>query len=381
MFGVAFAFQSTLSQLVDLGFSTSIVALAGERAHDPKWLGRYLAAARFHRNRMMLMILLGAVVAFPLMTANQQWGISVKTLLLTGLIAGIVSQGWIMYGVPLLVHRLIGWYYMPQIFAAIIRLALCGALYVTGVLSGWVVTWIGALALALVGLSYRRLSRGHVTLEAIKDVEANKQMLVYLKPLIPGVIFTAFQGQISIAIITLFGATRNIAEVSALGRIGQLFLVLTAFNAVFIDPYFSRINNKMMLRRYIQILSAAIFIAASLTIISFIFPKPLLWVLGAKYSGLREDVGWVVCASSLGYIGGVMWTMHASRRWVYGWASAAYIAVILTIQILFISCVDLSTTRNVILLGVVTSAGVLLVHLMTALIGFKSANRDDELRI
>jgi hypothetical protein len=48
-------------------------------------------------------------------------------------------------------------------------------------------------------------------------------MLHYLSPIIPGIIFTAVQGQISVLLITLFGQTKSIAEVAALGRLGQLF--------------------------------------------------------------------------------------------------------------------------------------------------------------
>ena len=72
MFGMAFAFQSTVTQLTDLGFSGSIIALAGSRGRDPDVLGSYLRSARNWRSKMQGMVLLIAAIAFPLITWTHQ---------------------------------------------------------------------------------------------------------------------------------------------------------------------------------------------------------------------------------------------------------------------------------------------------------------------
>jgi len=367
MFGVAFAFQSTVNQLTDLGFSGSIVALAGERGTEPSWLGRYLRAARHYRTRLLAFTLAGAAVAFPLLTWRQEWGAGPKLLLFGAVAAAVVFQGGMMFGSPLLVHRRLRDYYSPQIVGAAIRLGLCAGLHFTGVLSAWNVAWLGALVIGYTGWSYRRAARDYAHEPVVSDPEANREMRRYLAPLMPGVVFTALQGQITVVLITLFGTTENIAEVSALGRIGQLFLLLGAFNAVMIEPYIARLPASLLPRRYGQILLVAVLIAGVIGATGFLFPEPLLWLLGPKYAGLERETSWVVLTACVGYVSGVMWTMHAARRWIFWWGTVAYIAGVVVTQTICALSLNLDQTMPVIWFGLATAVAGWGVHAATGI--------------
>jgi O-antigen/teichoic acid export membrane protein len=367
MFGLAFAFQSTINQLTDLGFSGSIVALAGERGSDPAWLGRYLRTARHYRAQLLTFTLLGAAVAFPLLTWRQEWGGGTKLLLFGAIALSVIFQGWMMYGSPLLVHRRLVSYYRPQIFSAALRLGLCLGLQWAGLLSGWTVAWLGALAVGFVGISYRRAARDCVQEPVASEPEVNREMRRYLAPLLPGVVFAALQGQITVGIITLFGSTDKIAEVSALGRIGQLFLLLSAFNAVMVEPYIARVPASLLPRRYAQILISAILLAAVIGVSGFLFPSPLLWLLGPKYAGLGREVGWMVLTACVGYVSGVMWTMHAARRWIFWWGTVVYIVALVVVQAGCALTMDLSRTMPVIWFGLATALAAWAVHGVTGI--------------
>lgn len=365
MFGVAFAFQSTVNQLTDLGFAGSIVALAGERGTEPAWLGRYLRSARHYRTRLIGFTLVGAAVVFPLLTWNHPWGAPTKLLLFGAIALGVGFQGWIMYGSPLLVHRRLAAYYRPRIVTAALRLGVSLALFALGWLSGWTAAWLGALNVGLIGLSYRRAARDCVTEPERSDPEANREMRRYLTPLMPGVVFTAFQGQITVAIITVFGTTERVAEVAALGRIGQLFLLLSAVNTVLLEPYIARLPMSLLPRRYGQVLVVAVLLATALGALGFLFPGPLLWLLGSKYVGLEREVGWVVLTACIGYVSGVMWTMHAARRWIWWWGTVVYIISLVVVQSVCAVSLDLSQTMPVLWFGLATSATVLLLQAAT----------------
>ncbi len=370
MFGVAFAFQSTINQLTDLGFSGSIVALAGERGTEPAWLGRYLRSARHYRGRMMLVTLVVASVVFPLLTWRQEWGVGTKLLLFGAIALAVVFQGRVLYGSPLLVHRRLRSYYQPQIVSAALRLCMCLGLHLTGMLSGWTAAWLGTLALGFVGLYYRRAARDCVQEPAASVPEANREMLSYLAPMIPGVAFGAIQGQLTVAIITLFGSTERIAEVSALGRIGQIFLLLSAFNAVMIEPYIARLPEQMLPRRYVQILGGAFVLAVVIGAVGFRFPRPLLWLLGSKYAGLERETGWIVASACVNYFISVMWTMHAARRWVYWWNTVVYISALVLVQVGCAITLDLSQTMGVIWFSLITALTVLGVQIANGAYGF-----------
>jgi hypothetical protein len=196
------------------------------------------------------------------------------------------------------------------------------------------------------------------------------EMCRYISPLIPGVIFTAFQGQISLFIITFFGQTKSIAEVAALGRLGQIFVLLGAFNGIIVEPYISQVSRKILPWRYFQILGGGVFLATIICIVGFVFPQPLLWLLGSKYQNLQLEVGWVLAGACLNYVSGIMWTMHSARKWVYWWGSFAYIVVILVTQLGCLTMMDLSTTIGVVYFSLFSTIAVLLVHIANSIFGF-----------
>jgi O-antigen/teichoic acid export membrane protein len=370
-YSVAFSFQSTLGLLVDLGFSGSIIALVGERGADSEVIGRYIRSAKHFRTRLfIIMIPLGAV-AFPLFTAKHNWPLATQALLFISIGIALYFQGWIsFYSTPLLITQRVNQYYRPQILTAAGRNITCFILHLASALSSWAAAWVNAAVIAVNSLLYRKESK-HLIAEPVGiDSQSNREMLRYLSPLIPGIIFTAFQGQISILLITWFGQTRTVAEVAALGRLGQLFLLLGAFNAVIISPYIAKVARDHLARRYLQIIGTATVISIALCLAAFLFPDPLLWILGPKYQNLRTEVSWLVAVSCLNYVGGVMWTMHSSRKWIYWWGTVAYISLLLVTQIICVSVMNLSTTLNVIYFSLITSSVVMLIHIATGAYGF-----------
>lgn len=379
-YSVAFSFQSTLVMLVDLGFSGSIIALVGERSNDAEVVGRYVRAARHFRSRLFVILLPLAAIAFPLFISKHHWPLLTQALLFTSIGIALYFQGWVsLYSPPLLINQQLHRYYRPQIISAVGRNLFCLILYLAAALSSWATAVLNSAVIAFNGLIYRNDSKESVADPVDSNPLAKREMLRYLSPLIPGIIFTAFQGQISVLLVTWFGLTRNVAEVAALGRLGQLFLMLGAFNAVIINPYIARVTRSYLVRRYLQIVGAATVVSISICVIGFVFPEPLLWILGSKYQNLRTEVSWLVAMSCLNYVGGVMWTIHSARKWIFWWGTIAYISILLVTQIVCMSVMDLSRTLNVIYFSLITSSVVMLIHVATGAYGFvfgppKSAN-------
>ncbi len=370
MFGIAFAFQSTVTQLSDLGFSGSIIALAGDRVQDPTVLGGFLRSARHWRFKVQSGVLVLAAVAFPLITWGQDWGAMTKALIFGAIALGVLFQGWSMYGAPLLAHRALSAYYRPQIWAALLRLVFCAGLWGMGWLNAWAASLLAALALGYCGMAYRRSSATYIVEPAASEPERNAAMLRYLAPLIPGVAFTALQGQIQMGVIAVLGSTQNIAEVSALGRLSQLFVLFGAFTTVFVQPYVARLPAALLLRRYLQILVSSVFICALLVGIGWMFPRAFLWLLGPNYADLEQEVILSLVTGCIGSVGGVLYVMHAARAWLFWWASVVYISSMLGTQVVCISFMDLSQTLPVIWFGLITTLVALLNQTLLGFYGF-----------
>jgi hypothetical protein len=230
--------------------------------------------------------------------------------------------------------------------------------------------WVGAGALMVQGLVYRKQSRALVVEPGKSDPAINQEMLSYLAPAMPWVIFTAFQGQVSLFLITWFGKTRNVAEIAALGRIGQLFLLLGMANAVVIAPYVARVPAEQLLKRYLQIAGFALLIASALCVAAFLFPQPLLWLLGPKYENLSREIGWAVAGACVGYVGSVLLVMHNARKWIYWWWSTTHIVVLLIAQIVCLFTLNLASTRDVLYFSLIINLTALFVLVLVGVCGF-----------
>ncbi|MCF7785935.1 MAG: hypothetical protein K9N47_07420 [Prosthecobacter sp.] len=370
MFGIAFAFQSTVTQLSDLGFSGSIIALAGDRVQDPTVLGGFLRSARHWRFKVQSGMLVLAAVAFPLITWGQDWGAMTKALIFGAIALGVLFQGWSMYGAPLLAHRALSAYYRPQIWAALLRLVFCAGLWGVGWLNAWAASLLAALALGYCGMAYRRSSATYIVEPAASEPERNAAMLRYLAPLIPGVAFTALQGQIQMGVIAVLGSTQNIAEVSALGRLSQLFVLFGAFVTVFVQPYVARLARTLLLRRYLQIVAASSVFCFGLIGLGWVCPQVFLWFLGPNYSELGVETTLTLVIGCINAMGGVLFAMHAARSWLFWWSPFVYIPVMLITQIVCILLMDLSSTLSVVWFGIISSMVSVAVQMSVGIYGF-----------
>jgi hypothetical protein len=237
--------------------------------------------------------------------------------------------------------------------------------------------WLSSLSTLAQGWFYRRHSAQHIIEPVASDPSTNREVLGYIRPLIPSTIFFALQGQISIFLISWFGRTQSIAEVGALGRIGQLFVMLGAFNGVVIAPYIARVSRRDLAQRYIQVLAGALVVASLLVALARFAPHSLLWLLGKKYANLETELVWMMVGACTGYLTGVMFTMHSARKWIFTWGVWTYIGSVLATQITGLALMDLSTTRNIILFSVFSSLATLLVQVAWGIVGFLGKEKGD----
>jgi O-antigen/teichoic acid export membrane protein len=365
-------FQGTVGVLVELGLGGSIIALLAGRT-DPSAVGRYIRSTRHHRNRFFLLLLPVIAAAFALLTFRQGWSGSLTVIFLAAILVTIYFQSLATYySVPLLVHQRLNLYYRTPAMLGAARLAVYLVLKAASLLSYVTAVFVSTLATLAQGWFYKQQSAPHVVEPAEPDPATNREVLDYIRPLIPSTLFFAFQGQITILLISWFGQTQSIAEVGALGRIGQLSVMLGAFNGVVIAPFIARTSRKMLSRRYCQVLAAAFATSLALLSTAILFPQLFLWLLGNKYEHLEQELGWMMLGACLSYVTSVMWTMHSARKWIFHWGVWSYIAAVIVTQVAGIVFMDLGNTRNVILFSVYSASATLLVQAGWGAAGFVS---------
>lgn len=366
-FSFAFGFQAMLGMLLDLGAAGAITALVGTRASEPAIVGGYVAAAKAMRLRLACFVIPVGAACFFLAGAKHGWPHLTVVLLFGAVVAAVFAQSNAsIHATPLLMHRRLGAWYRTGSIAAAARLLVFAGLHAIGALSGWLTAWVNTVATGMTAIFYRRSGAVHSVEPRAASLEMRREMRRYLSPLIPGVVFTAFQSQITVFLITLFGRTENIAEVAALGRVGQVFALLAAFNGVILLPHMAALPRERVFRRYALVLAAAAAIAGSICLLGWIWPDPLLWLLGGNYAHLGYELRLLLLASSLHYVAGVMWTIHSARKWIFWWGSVLYIVLTLVVQLALVTTLDLSTTAGAMDFAVWSAVVPLLVHAVTA---------------
>ena len=375
IFSMLFGIQTLMNSMSDLGFSGSIIALTGNRYSHKKILGGYISSAKQLRRIFFLIIILIMAGLAPFLLKNN---FENNTFAWLGFIPVVASVYWqadcSIYASPLIIHKQLKAYYKPQILTSVLRILINYILYLTNVISALSVLIINALVILYMGKQNKKNASNYFE-ENIKTKETKREMLRYLAPIMPSNIFNSFFGQIQIFIIAYFGSITNIAEVGALGRLSQLFLLLSAFNMMIVEPAIAKTDHNSLFKKYIFIAIAALFISFFITWSAYSFPDIYLWVLGNKYSHLDKQLVWLIAAAGVNFLSTTIWTMSSARKWVFWWGTAFYITTVILCQLCGILTFNLATTTGVLQLSLLTAIGILIVQLSITIVGFQKEKR------
>lgn len=375
-FGLTSGFQLTMNTLMDLGISTTIIPLVGDRRDDRALVGRYVRATKHLRDRTFLIFAPFATLAFVAITYERHWHWYVIALLLASVLVALYSSGHLScYSAPLFLFGRLREFYVPQTLSGIGRLIAYVACQLLGILNAWVATILMALNITINGSLLERKSRNYLAWPKLENPAIDREVLRYILPAIPAIVFAAFQAQISLFLISIFGNTVSIAQVAALGKLGQLFSVLMTFNVVVVEPYIARLRQERLPATYLGLAGLAALCCAPVTILGFSMPKLFLWLLGPKYADLQGAVGWVVCGACINYIAGLMWIMNRARKWVFWRGTILEIVLLLAVQITFIVVVGVHSTQQAVLFTFVSSFCYLLTHGYIGMYGFLKGPR------
>jgi O-antigen/teichoic acid export membrane protein len=375
-FGLAFGFQSTASNLMDLGFASTVIPLVGDRLHDRSLVGRYVHAATRLRNRAFLILAPFAVIAFIAIARTHHWGWKLQILLIVPILLGLYSSGNIScYSAPFFLYRRLTQFYAPQTLSGLARLGSYVVLQLVGGLNAWTAAAISALNISYISRVLGKKSRQWMEWSDAETSVLEREIIHYVVPAMPALIVGALQAQLSLFLISIFGKTAGIAQVAALSRIAQLFVVLQSFNMVVVEPYIARLSRDRLLVVYLRLILLASVCCVPPVLFAFAFPGPILWVLGSKYEGLGSVVGWLVLASCINYIAGLAWVMNRARKWVYWSGTIVEIALLLVVQIAYIVFVGVRTTRQAVMFSLVSSLCFVVAHAYNAVYGFMRGPR------
>jgi O-antigen/teichoic acid export membrane protein len=360
-FTIAFAMHGTMNLLADSGIGIGLSSIGGRVWQDRHRLGQLINTALRLRRYL-------AVAAIAVVTPILLWMLTSNgaSFAYAGLITFIVILNLnfqIMTGVLLVVPRLhsqIGRLQAVDLLGAFSRLALLLAAYL--IFLNAAVAVLAALVATLAQyFLLGRLASNSIDRRAPVNEEYRTMMVEIVKSYIPNAIFYSMQGQLTIWLIAIFGDTQNIAEVGALGRLSVIFSVIGAVMSSVVLPSFARCQSPDQLRRrYFQIVAAFCLFGISFIAVAQFFPDQLLWILGPKYSHLRDEVVLMMALASFSSVISAMWLLNATKAWIkYVWLNIP--SVILT-QVLLLSLFNVSTLNGVLWFSILSLVPTFLIN-------------------
>jgi hypothetical protein len=371
-FAVLFGYMGSLTMLLDIGISGTLAPLVGEQIDNLPLIASYVASLRKLTFWLYLVLLPFAIVCFVLLVHKQHWGAIVVTQMLATLLVtawfGRVSSS---YGAVLILRRDRSKYYQVQIIGSLGSLALLAIFWSLHRMNLYVAILLNVAQVIFLASSYYHRAGKLLGVKGQASASQQKTIVRLVMPNVPNTIFYAFQGQVTLMLITLFGhSASSVANVGALARLGQILLFFTQMNVILVEPFFAKLQASRLKRIYLLAVGLVTVSAGAYSSLAFFYPGIFLWILGPKYGQLRFEVALVVLSSAVQYLTGFMWVIHSSRRFVYWWVGTSNIVFTVAVEAVFIWKVDLSSVRGVLILNLAVAVAALLVVVAGGVYGF-----------
>ncbi len=359
---IALTMQTTITVLADMGISVGLSAIGGKVWQDKYRFGQLINTAmhvRYYLSAIAITVVIPILMWMLIRNgASILYAILITIVVLVGLYFQLTTG--VLFVIPRL-HSQINRIQNLDLLLSTSRLALLGFAYFT-VLNAAV-----AMAASSVAAGLQRFLLGYWVTDSIDtkapiNKEDKKFILAQVKQLAPNSIFFSIQGQITVWLLSIFGTTETVAEAGALGRIAIIFTLIGSVMQSIILPSFTRCQSTKILRsRYFQILGCFLVFGLILIGIAALFPGELLWILGNKYSNLKDELFLMMIGTVLGSIVGTMSSLNLAKAWIqYVWIE---IPLRIIIQIILLLTLDISTVKGVLIFGMVSQISPFLVNI------------------
>jgi hypothetical protein len=153
-----------------------------------------------------------------------------------------------------------------------------------------------------------------------------------------------------------------LAQIGALGRLGQIFAFLPPVAGALFVPRFARLpaESRIVLVRYLQVMALMAFIGCTATGIIILFPKPVLAIIGSHYADLQHELILQMICSMLWFLAGIAYNLGCSRGIVV--KPFLSIGVQVVCQIALVTILDVSSLRGALWLSIIMGIVQLVIY-------------------
>jgi len=344
----------------DFGLGQAIVSLGAGRRDDRSYIGALWQAARRISARLFpltaLVVLGGAIRMFH----GQAWPLHTQAacvvlVLSIGLVQINTSLGRSVFNMH---HDVSAIFYTGGV-EALTRLVLVVACMAWPfAVTALTANLVGATAASIVAT---RRTRSLLDVRAAPNATHRDALSSFVMPIVPMAIYTLLQGQIAIFMLSVGGYTHAIAEVGALSRLSQAFTVLMMLNPFLVQPVFARIASDRDFQAKLAPVVAALIVLCAVGLTSaYAAPQWWLFLLGANYAGLAQELPITIGTALMTVVGGTLYTVVIARGETRG--QSLWVLPCLVGQVAFIGFHGVQNTRDALLLNAIPAAAICFVE-------------------
>jgi O-antigen/teichoic acid export membrane protein len=341
-----------MNLLSDNGVTNSLSAVGGKFWQDDGRMGSLVKTAMILRRQLALISFIGVTPFLVWML----WRNHAPSHTIAWLVPLSLVGVWLQLNVGVLnmvvnlrqqVRRM-----QSLVFCSVLpRLALIALFVALGILNAPLAIAAGCIAVASQFLLLQHWVKPQIAWDAPPDTEFRRGILAIVKQQAPLTIYFCLQGQIGLWLISIFGSVHRVAELGALGRIGMIFSIFVSTCSALIVPRFARCQAAGLLRaQYGLIIGGFTGVVVLGTLFAWLFPSPLLWLLGPQYMNLTDLVWLAVLAAGVPSLAGLLYSLNINKGWIPP-AAIVIPAEILT-QIVLCLSFDLSSVRGILIIAV-----------------------------
>jgi O-antigen/teichoic acid export membrane protein len=353
---IANTMLGTMTVLADGGIAAGVMAQGGKVWKSRTELGAVLATGIDLRQKFAVGSLAIAVplTIYLLIHHNANWLMSVLIVLALIPAFFMTLSGTLHEIAPKLQQDIIP-LQKVSLGVNIGRLALTG---ITLFIFPW--AFLAVLASGMPQLwgnwRLRRVSKSYADWSMAPDPLVKQQILGIVKRVLPGSIYYCISGQLTIWIISVAGSTNSLSEIGALGRLSMLFAIFSVMFATLMGPRFARMPylRKAIIKRFIEIQALLLLLSIILIALFYVFSDPLLWILGARFKGLNNEVLFIAISGSVTLLNVATNQLLSSRGLIV--PPIIFIPVAIAVQSVFVFILKLDNVIGVLQYGIYTTA-------------------------
>jgi O-antigen/teichoic acid export membrane protein len=355
-----------MGMLSDVGVNGGLTAIGGKHWQDDQRMGSLVRTAMTLRRQLVVWSCLLIIPVLVWMLWRNHAPLAVIAWLVPLTVVGVLFQLNIsVLGVVMSLRQQISRMQQMALVGVLPRLALIAAFAGLGWLNAPLTVACGTVTLAIQFWLLERWVKPQINVQAPVNPEFRQGILAIVKKQAPFTVFYCLHGQINIWLISIFGGAQNVAEVGALARIGMIFSVLMSTISAVVVPRFARCQDLGLLRRrYGQILFCFVSMVFFAVFLSWIFPEPLIWLLGSQYKNATPILWLAVLGVGAFSIDGLAGSLNYSKGWIA--PAAVLIPLNILVQIILWFCFDLSTVTGVLAISAITPIVPIIISLTIA---------------